>query len=287
MQRRFLSAPAVALLVGGLSIPATARAQAGGKQGLEFDMKTTMNASGGMAGMMSGMTPGYSGHGVALGNKLRIDIVDGGIPPLADKGDYMLFDTTGMTVVHPAKKEFVVIGRDVSSKAFEQMQSMGMSITVAGVSATLDSVAGSDTVAGLPTRHYRTKVTYTMNIEGMGMSQQAKTEMTTEYWTASLAGLDMGPLQRVSQFSGGQGAGAMSTSGPLKDLAVKLDSLSRKISGSAIRMKSTTSTDVGAAGGMGMETSSEMLSFKRAPVDERLFVIPADYTRGASPFPGN
>jgi hypothetical protein len=288
MQHRFYFA--AALFAGGLSLsPAVARAQAGGKtaNGTEFDLKTTMNVSGGMGAMLGGMSPGYSGHGVALGGRLRIDIVDGAIPPLADKGDYLLFDTTGMTVVHPAKKEYVVIPRDFSSKALEQMQSMGMSISVSGVSAVLDSVPGVDTVAGLPTRHYRTKVSYTMTVEGMGASQQVKNETTSDYWTATVPGLDLSPLQRANQFGGAQGLGSISPTGPLKDLAAKLDSLGRKVSGSAVRMKTTTATESGAAGGMNLDMSSEMSKLKRAPIDESVFAIPAGFSRGESPFPGN
>ena len=77
------------------------------QSGVEFDVKTVISVSGGMSAALGGMTPGYSGHGFALGKRLRIDIVDGALPPLADKGDYMLFDSTGITVVHPSKKEFV------------------------------------------------------------------------------------------------------------------------------------------------------------------------------------
>ncbi len=91
------------------STPLTAQTAQKQSPGIEFDMKTTMTASGGMSAMLGGMPPGYTGHGFQIGNRVRIDIIDGSLPPLAEKGDYIVFDSSGMTIVHPAKKEYVPI----------------------------------------------------------------------------------------------------------------------------------------------------------------------------------
>src|SRR5690242_15682449 len=107
--RRFDRA-AVVLFAAAVLLPSLLAAQAGPKhQGVEFDMKVSMAANGALSGMLGALGPGYSAHGVAAGTRMRIDIVDGAFPPLASKGDYILFDTSGMTVVHPATKEFVPI----------------------------------------------------------------------------------------------------------------------------------------------------------------------------------
>src|SRR5262252_3100321 len=110
--------------------------------GVEFDVKTVMSVSGEMSAVLGSMVPGYSGHGFALGKRLRIDIVDGAMPPLAEKGDYLLFDSTGITVVRPSKKEFVVMPLDVGNKAMEQMQALGMSISLSDISVKFDSLPG-------------------------------------------------------------------------------------------------------------------------------------------------
>ena len=289
MIRRFFRTPTCAaawLALGATPLTLlTAQAHAQQSQGIEFDAKTTMSASGAMGAMLSGMTPGYTGHGVQIGRQMRIDIVEGAIPPLAEKGDYILFDTSGMTVVHPSKKEFVPIPKDFSSKAVEQMQSMGMSITVGGVAVTLDSLPGTDTIAGFPTRHFRTTVSYTMSLEGMGQSQQMKTSATSEYWMASIPGLLASPLQQTGQLGGGQGLSGASL-GPFKDLAAKSDSITRRMSGTAVRTKTTSNSDTG-AGAMTLDIGSELSNLKHGPINESLFVVPSDYTRGASPFPSH
>jgi hypothetical protein len=260
--------------------PASIRAQ---QSGAEFDVKTVISVSGGMSAALAGMAPGYSGHGFALGKRLRIDIVDGALPPLADKGDYMLFDSTGITVVHPSKKEFVPIPLDFPNKAIEQMQAMGMSIKLADMALKFDTLPGTDTIAGYPTRHYRQTVSYTITIDAMGTTQQMKSQATNEYWMATVPGLGLSPLQQAGQLGGG--SQNMSALPQFKELAVRIDSISRHLTGSAVRVKATTNSDAAGAGTMGLDTTSEMSNLKRAPVADGMFVVPSDYTRGASPFP--
>jgi hypothetical protein len=266
-----------------MAVPLAPASIAAQQSGVEFDVKTVISVSGGMSAALSGMTPGYSGHGFALGRRLRIDIVDGALPPLADKGDYMIFDSTGVTVVHPSKKEFVPIPLDFPNKAIEQMKAMGMSIKLGDMALKFDTLPGTDTIAGYPTRHYRQTVGYTITIDGMGMSQQMKSQATNEYWMATVPGLGLSPLQQAGQLGGG--SQNMSAVPEFKELAVKIDSISRHLTGSAVRVKVTTSSDAAGAGNMGLDMTSEMSNVKRASVAGTVFVVPSDYTRGASPFP--
>src|SRR5262245_38439510 len=113
MTRRFVPARPWVVIASLAALPLVsarvgAQAAAKASPGVEFDMKTSVSVSGGMSGVIAGMAPNYSAHGAVAGSRLRIDIVDGSLPPLAEKGDYILFDTAGVTVVHPGKKEFVV-----------------------------------------------------------------------------------------------------------------------------------------------------------------------------------
>jgi hypothetical protein len=266
-------------------VPATVRAQPGGwpSPGVEFDMKMNVSVSGGMSGMVAGMVPSYSAHGAAVAARLRIDIVDGALPPLAEKGDYLLFDTAGVTVVHPSKKEFVVVPRDVPSKTLEQIQAMGMTVAVGGIALKLDTIPGTDTVAGLPTRHYRTTIDYTVTLDGMGTSQQMRTRATSEYWTASVAGLTSSPLLQTSQISGGGGLNAMSSSGPFKELSARSDSLTQRMRGTAVRIKAATNTDMGMGGAVEIDMTAELSNVTHGPIAAGLFAAPSDYARGASP----
>lgn len=264
----------------GASVAGVAGGQTAKSAGAEFDMRTSIVVSGGMSGMLGGLGPGYTGHGYVAGKRMRVDIVEGSLPPFADKGDYILFDSTGMIAVRPAKKEFSIIPSDAASKVFEQMEGLGVTITVADVSVTLDSVPGIDTVAGYPTRHYRTNVSYTMSLAGMGVSQQVKSRATTDYWVAATTGLVTSPLERTGGLSGGsQSLGAMSSSGPLKGLVTKVDSITRLLRGTPLRTKATTSSDAGVS----LETTAELSNLRNAQVDESLLVVPTDFAKAATP----
>jgi len=277
---------AIALLAGPFTAAAVAAQAADKGEGVEFDVKTVMSASGVMSSMLGSMVPGYSGHGFAIGRRVRIDIVEGAMPPLAEKGDYMLFDSTGITIVRPSKKEFVVMPLDVGNKAMEQVQAMGMSIALGDISVKFNSLPGTDTIAGYATHHYKQTINYTLAIEAMGTAQQMKTQAATEYWVATVPGLVTSPLQQTSQMSGGsQAVSTSAASGPFKDLAAKVDSVSHLLHGSALRVQMTTTSE-GAGADVGLNMTSEMSNLKRVSVAANLFVIPADYTRGASPFPG-
>jgi len=283
MIRRIVRGPAaISATLLAFAVPLAPASIAAQQSGVEFDVKTVMSVSGGMSATLAGMTPGYSGHAFALGRHLRIDIVEGAVAPLADKGDYMLFDSTGITVVRPSKKEFVPVSLDFPNKVIEQMQALGMSITLGDMAFKFDTLPGIDTVAGYPTRHYRQTVGYTITLDGMGVSQQMKSQATNEYWMATVPGL-LNPLQQASQLGGG--SQNMSALPQFKELAMKVDSVSRRLTGTAVRVRATTSSDAAGAGNVGLDMTSEMLNVKRAPVADSLFVVPSDYTRGASPFP--
>jgi len=269
-----------------ISSPLAAQVAAKQSPGVEFDMKTSMTVSGGMPGMAD-MAPNYSAHGVALGARLRIDLVEGALPPLAQRGDYILFDTSGITVVHPGKKDYVKIPNGASTKFLDQLQAMGMSVKVGDISAAVDLIPGTDTVAGFPTRHYKMTLSSTMTIEGMGASQQLKSQTASEYWNATIPGLAVSPLELASKLNGGNQMGtAAPSSGPFKELSAKADSVTRRMTGTAVRIKLTTRSGADAVAATG-DVVSELSNVKHAPVADSMFVVPADYTRAPSPVSGD
>src|SRR5262249_30714112 len=131
----------------------------------------------------------------------------------------------------------------------------------------------------------RTTMKYTMTFEGMGQSQQMTSQATGDYWMAVIPGLPSSPLQRTGQLGGGQGLNLPAT-GPFKDLASKTDSVTKRMSGTAVRTKTTSISETG-GGTMNLDIGSELTDLKRSQIDESLFVVPSDYTKGASPFPSH
>src|SRR4029078_10572168 len=125
------------------AVTASAQTQAGPKRvdGLSYDMRMTSapTAGAGLATAMGNVAQSYAGHATVVGNRGRLDIVEGGLQPLFSKGDYLLYDSTGITIVRPASQEYVPLSAELNnSKIFEQMQAMGVSMSVPASKGAMD-----------------------------------------------------------------------------------------------------------------------------------------------------
>ena len=72
-----------------------------------------------------------------------MDIVEGGVETLFGKGDYLLFDSTDVIVVHPSTHDFVAIPRDIASRSMGRLEAMGLRIAIADEKVLLDSVVST------------------------------------------------------------------------------------------------------------------------------------------------
>ena len=266
--------------IGASAATASAQTQSGSKQvaGMSYDMRmTTAPTSGtGLATAMGNVAQSYAGHALVAGGRGRLDILEGGIQPLFSKGDYLLFDSTGITVVRPATQEYVPVSAELNnSKIFDQMQAMGVSMSVADIKVAMDSVAGADTVAGYPARHFRMTLAFTMSIDASFMQQKFATESITEYWVANVPGLPANPLLRIN------GVGSSpAPMGAFKDITTKVDSMAARLGGAAaLKTKTVSRLIQGPGANMTTEQTSEVTNLQHTMVDEAALVVPAGYRR--------
>ena len=266
--------------IGASAATASAQTQSGSKQvaGMSYDMRmTTAPTSGtGLATAMGNVAQSYAGHALVAGGRGRLDILEGGIQPLFSKGDYLLFDSTGITVVRPATQEYVPVSAELNnSKIFDQMQAMGVSMSVADIKVAMDSVAGADTVAGYPARHFRMTLAFTMSIDASFMQQKFATESITEYWVANVPGLPSNPLLRIN------GVGSSpAPMGAFKDITTKVDSMAARLGGAAaLKTKTVSRLIQGPGANMTTEQTSEVTNLQHTMVDEAALVVPAGYRR--------
>src|SRR4051812_6236280 len=70
--------------------------------GFTYTLTVTAESPASRPGITGGAgSQNYVGNASVLGSRGRLDIVDGGIPELFAKGDYLLFDSTEVVIVHP------------------------------------------------------------------------------------------------------------------------------------------------------------------------------------------
>src|SRR5690349_24443556 len=163
-------------------------------------MTSAPTSGTGLATAMGNVSQSYVGRASVVGGRGRLDILEGGLQPLFSKGDYLLFDSTGITVVRPASQEYVPVSVELNnSKIFEQMQAAGVAMSVGDVKVAMDSLAGSDTVAGYPTRHFRMTLAFTMSIDASFMQQRFATESITDYLVANVPGLPTNQVLRINR----------------------------------------------------------------------------------------
>lgn len=221
----------------------------------------------------------YVANAVFASGRGRLDIVDGGVESVFAKGDYVLFDSTDLVIVHPDAHEFVPLPHDVTDKNVSQMQAMGLTLTIGDVKVTIDSVPGSDTVAGHATRHFKMTTAFTMSIEAGVMKQRLATESVTDYWVANVPGLPGNPLLRANGFSGTPVA-----TGLFRDLSSRVDSAAARM-GSAVALKTSTASRLmrGPGAIVQMQQTSEVSDLRNVGVDASSLMLPAGFKEGVLP----
>lgn len=248
--------------------------------GLSYDLRmTSAPTSGtGLATAMGNVAQSYAGHALVANGRGRLDITEGGMQPLFVKGDYLLFDSTGITVVKPASQEYIPVSAELNnSKIFDQMQAMGVAMSIADLKVAMDSLAGTDTVAGYPTRHFRMTLAFTMSIDASFMQQRFASESITDYWVATVPGLPSNPLLRIN----GVGSSA-APMGAFKEMTAKVDSAAARLgNAAALKTKTVSRMIQGPGANMTTEQTSEVSNIQHTAVDEAALVVPAGYRRAS------
>jgi hypothetical protein len=266
-------------------VAASARAQVNGPPNLSNPGTSyTVSATGAAGRLGTGSTApsmlqNYIGHVVFAAGRGRMDIVEGGVESMFGKGDYLLFDSTDVIVVHPSAREFLAIPRDLASRGMDQLEAMGLHVAIADEKVTLDSINVGDTVAGLPTRHFRMTVAFNMAMDAGLMQQRLGTESVIDYWVTSSSLVPPNPLLRANGFAVGPMTGGM-----FRTLSSKVDSVAAKM-GTTSALKTRAITRLMTGPGKTVETQQvyEISDIAQRDVDDDLLVLPAGLSAAALP----
>ena len=247
--------------------------------GFAYTIRVSSGTPASRVGISGGAgTLSYAGRAVFAGMRGRLDITEGSADVLFAKGDYILFDTTDIVIVHPAAREFFAVSRDAANRAADKLAALGITMTLSEEKVTLDSLGAGDTISGVPTRRYRMTVAFNMTTDAAFGRQRVATESVTDYWVGVVPGLPTNPLLRSNGFGGG-GITSM-----FKSLSARVDSLSAKM-GQTLALRTSAIAKVITGPGQVIETqqSSEVSELRRQNVDQSLLVLPANYKPVAMP----
>lgn len=240
--------------------------------GITYDSTTTFTSQSPMAGSMPALT--LVAHGMALADgSSRMDIVtaENAMGTYA-AGDYFLTLKGRAVIVHPATKTYVDM-MEVSAGALAKMPPDALSqISFTNVTSKLEKVAGDSVIEGRSTTHYRSTVSYSMNM----MGQAVPSTIVSDYWLAKL------PVQFGNPLAGTQtaaAAGAPDASNPMAEIQKKSAEATPPFTeGTPIRV--VMSTTISAQGMNIISTMTTALTnIKEGDVDASKITLPADYTK--------
>jgi hypothetical protein len=269
---RLFAAVAGALLTGSNAVAQVV--PRGHLPGVTYTIQVASTPHGGPGGgAMAGPAQNYTGRAIFAANRGRMDIVEGSVESLLSKGDYILFDSTDLVIVHPASKSFVPLPHDVAGQTMERLESIGVKVTLADEKVALDSLGFGDTVSGIPTAHYRLTTAFTMSLDAGVIQQRLGTQSVTDYWVGSVPGLPRNPLLRANGL-----AGPSAMTGMFKSISRKVDSVAKRM-GSAIALRTSTVSRLidGQGDTTTMEQTSDVSNIEHRDVDDSVLVLPPDY----------
>jgi hypothetical protein len=248
--------------------------------GIGYTIRATAGEPSGGGAMAMPGAQNYTGHAMFAANRGRMDITDGGVESLFTKGDYILFDSTDLIIVHPATKDFVSLPFDVANQGLQRLQALGVKFTIKDVKVTLDSIGAGDTVAGYATRHFRMTTAFNMSIDAGFTQTGLGTESVTDYWVAVVPGLPGNPLLRANGLS----APGEVANGMFRQVSSKVDSAAKRL-GSGVALRTTTLSRMNQGPGTSATTqqTSEVSDIHHQDVDENLLILPEGYKAGSIP----
>lgn len=212
----------------------------------------------------------YVGTVSVLGQRGRLDVTDGGAPELFAKGDYLLFDSSEVVIVHPSSQTFVLLTQQTLAST-GALDTADFKLTVSDEKVQLDSIGPGDTISTFPTTRYRLTLAFNMSLDMAVMRTRVGSEAVTEYWVATIPGMTPNPLVRSNGMSGG-------VPGMLKALSLRVDSVTARM-GKTIVLRTSSTTRITAGPGQSIESrnSSVVSDVKHAAVDKNSLIVPLQF----------
>jgi hypothetical protein len=268
----------ISLMCGALALSSgVAQTPAATPAGFTYTLTVTSQSPLSRPGITGGAgSQSYVAYASILGSRGRMDIVDGGVPELFAKGDYLLFDSAEVVIVHPAKQEFVLLTQQTLASS-GQMDTSAFNLTISDEKVEFDSIGPGDTISTFPTTRYRLTLAFNMDLDLTVMRSRVGSEAITDYWVAAIPGMAPNPLLRSNGISGG-------VPGMLRSLSLRVDSATARM-GRAIVLRTSSTTRINAGPGRVFEShnSSVVSAIKHAAVDKHSLIVPIQYRVASLP----
>jgi hypothetical protein len=200
----------------------------------------------------------------------RIDIDSSNGPMALSNGDYFVIDSGHTILVRPSVQTYTEVESPIQSPLHQVVAAMTNPHLVGpGARVSMELLESTETIASMPTRHYRIQSDYAMDLG----ARQCNTHVTTDLWIANVPFRFVMPVERdLSR------PGLPATLTPLLDTIARYSAI-LQAAGAPLKVVTTTTY---AVGGVTWDTmqSAEITDLRAADMDEGSFRIPDRYRRG-------
>jgi hypothetical protein len=216
-----------------------------------------------------------SGRATVTSKNGRLDIDEAAKDrgAMGEKGGYFLYDQTSMMMVSPKDKQILKFTFDDMEKGMSAFaaHTPGMRIAVTDVAVNLEKLGPGEQMLGLSTTKYRVTQDYKLAMKVAFVNRNSTEHIVQDYWMADEKRGLTNPFARM---------GGMRTigGGAFAELMAKTAEANAKM-GKGIPVKTLTTTT--STSDEGEKTTNvatmEVTELHAGPVDDALFVPPADY----------
>ena len=254
---------------------------------------------------------------VADGDRAKLTFVESN-NPMMTAGSYILATPDSTFLVYPDRKSYMRIDmaemaamRQTSSQMTQQIHEQGAQRGEAGGAKTVSNFSfkplvdeAGPTMLGMPTRHYKFELAYTVSetVPGnKGVSTDHSVQRTEEFWATNAVQVDLSPNARGGLAAMGGDNSASDESLP------QIGDAYKTMRDKGVRLKSNvdvvSSGGVGGSGAMGAwikiqtlgmshggkhesKESMEVLAFQQGAVAKSTFDLPKGYAESSMMGPG-
>jgi hypothetical protein len=236
-------------------------------------IKITAVGDGPMATSMRAQQAEWRGTATSVATRGRIDIVEGGQPPVLQQGSFMLFEGANAVAVNPDDKSFLLMQ---GAQLLGMSALSGLQITLKNVVVKLDTLGPGESIEGRPTQHYRVTSSYEMTMAMAGGTPIATTQ-TSDFWIATTTDVPVTPFSRTT-------ASSVRGTGPMAELIDKIAAAMAGLPQGGAPLRSVVASRVTMAGmAAGTDNITEISDIKAADVDLDRLVLPSGFVERTLP----
>jgi len=260
----------IALAIAGLVAPLASAASQRASAGYSYRLRTY-----GRVTEPNGRVTDYIimyGHALVSekGGRLDVDEAAPGRGAMVVKDDYVLFDSTSMTIVAPRDRQIVRLSLENLERDLSGGSTPGALVKVSDVAFNFEKLGAGEPMLGMATTKYRITQDYKVAATlPLGRSRNSTEHIVQDYWVADEQRGLANPFARLSRSGIGSGSSEIVTRA----------AEARSAMGRGIPLRlATTNTSTSASGAV-TETVTivEVSDLQAESVDDDILAPPTDY----------